>query len=70
MIESKFCCLYSSSVTRELSHQGAALFERIRRIRRCGLVEGSMLLGVGFEVPKPMPDPCLSVYLSAPHTLS
>jgi hypothetical protein len=40
-----------------LRHQGAELFERIRRIRRCDLVGGGetfwmgrMLLGVGFKV--------------------
>jgi hypothetical protein len=35
-----------------LGHQGVALFERIRRLRRCGLVEGSLSLGVVFEVSK------------------
>ena len=39
-----------------LSHQGAALFERIRRIRGCGLVGESVSLRVGFEVSKPMPS--------------
>jgi hypothetical protein len=33
-----------------LSHQGVELFEKIRRIRRCGLSGGSESLGVGFEV--------------------
>ena len=33
-----------------VSHQGVALFERIKGIRRCGLVGGSVSLGVGFEV--------------------
>jgi hypothetical protein len=29
-----------------------AVFERIRRIKRCGLVGGTMTLGMGFEVSK------------------
>jgi hypothetical protein len=29
-----------------------ALFERLRRIKRCGLVEGSLSLGLGFGVSK------------------
>lgn len=33
-----------------LSHQGMELFERIRRIRRCGLAGKSVLPGVSFEV--------------------
>ena len=35
-----------------LSHQGVELFDRIKRIRRCGLVGGSVSLGVSFEVSK------------------
>ena len=33
------------------SHQGVTLFERIRRIRKCGLIGRSMSLGImNFEV--------------------
>ena len=35
-----------------LSHQGVALFERLRRTGRCGLVGGSMSLGLDSEVVK------------------
>ena len=35
-----------------LSHQGVALFEKSKRIRRYGLVGGSVSLGVGVEVSK------------------
>ena len=35
-----------------LSHQGVKLFDRIRRVRRHGLLGGSMSLGVGFELSK------------------
>lgn len=35
-----------------LSHQGVELLERIRRIRKCGLVEGGVSLGMGFKVTK------------------
>jgi hypothetical protein len=35
-----------------LSHKGVELFERIRRIRVCGLVRGSCVMGVGFKVSK------------------
>jgi hypothetical protein len=38
-----------------LSYQELALFERIKRIRRCGLVGGSMLLGRDFGFHKPTP---------------
>ena len=34
------------------SHQGVELFERIRRIRGCGLVRESMSLLLGFEASK------------------
>jgi hypothetical protein len=34
-----------------------ALFERIRRIRRCGLVGGSVSLRVGFEVSEAQAKP-------------
>jgi hypothetical protein len=43
-----------------LSQELVALFDRIRRIRRCGLIGESMSLGVGF---KPMPN---SAFLSWP----
>lgn len=35
-----------------LSHQGVGFFEKIRRMRRCGPVGGSMSLRMGFEVSK------------------
>jgi hypothetical protein len=35
-----------------LSHQRTELFERITRIRRYGLVRGSVSLIMGFEVSK------------------
>ena len=35
-----------------LGHQGVELFERIPRIKGCGLVGGNVSLGVGFEVSK------------------
>lgn len=49
-----------------LSHQGVALLERIRRIKGCGLVGGSVLLGVCFKVSiahaKPYPlSLCLQI---------
>jgi hypothetical protein len=47
-----------------LSHHGVALSERIRRIGRCGLVEGTVSLGVGLEVPKSL-FPSQSLTLSA-----
>jgi hypothetical protein len=49
-----------------LSHQGVALFERIRRIRRCGLVSRGLSLGVGSEVSKThaRPNVSLSAYRS------
>ena len=42
-----------------LSHQGVILFERIRRMRRCGLVGvGVAFLGeVGFEASKAHSNP-------------
>jgi hypothetical protein len=43
-----------------LSHQGVALFKRIRRMRRCGLVGGSWSLRVDFEVSKAHARPRLS----------
>jgi hypothetical protein len=44
-----------------LSHQGVVLFERIRRIRKCGLVEGNVLLEVGFEISKICSRPRLAL---------
>jgi hypothetical protein len=41
-----------------LSHQGVELFDRIRRIRRCGLVGGNMSLRVGFEVSNAQDQSC------------
>lgn len=35
-----------------VDYQGAKLFERIRRIRRCGLVGGTVSLGVAFDNTK------------------
>lgn len=58
-----------------LSYQGVVLFEKIRRIRRCAFVEGSVLLGMGFEVSQVHDKPrslslflslCLSLSLSLP----
>ena len=49
-----------------LSYQELALFERIKRIRRCGLIGGIVALGVGvgwrwsFEVSKAHARPSLS----------
>jgi hypothetical protein len=40
-----------------------ALFGKIRRIRRCGLVGGSVSLGVGFEVSEALVKPSLSLSL-------
>ena len=34
------------------SHQGVELFERIRRIRKYGLIGGNVVSGSGFEVLK------------------
>jgi hypothetical protein len=42
-------------------HQEVELFERIRRIRRCGLAGGSVSLGVGFEISKAQVRPSLSL---------
>ena len=44
-----------------LSHKGVALFESIRRTRRCVLVRGSVLLGVDFEVSKAHAKPSVSL---------
>jgi hypothetical protein len=44
-----------------LSHQGVALFERIRRIRRCGLVGGSVSLGFEFFKAHARSRGCLSL---------
>ena len=41
------------------SHQKVELFERIRRIRKCGPVGQSMSLGMGFEVSKAYKRPTL-----------
>jgi hypothetical protein len=35
-----------------LSDQRVALLERIKRIKRCGLADGTVSLGMGFEVSK------------------
>lgn len=46
-------------------HQGMALFERTRRIRRCGLIGGTVSLEVDVEASKPMPGPeSVSVFFS------
>ena len=42
----------TGSYTGVLSQQRMALFERIKRIRRCGLVGGNVSTEVGFEVSK------------------
>ena len=47
-----------------LSHQGVALFERIRRISR-GLIGGSVSLGVHVEVSKAQASPNVALPLSA-----
>lgn len=53
-----------------LSHQGVAVFERIRRIRSFGLVGGSISLGVGLWVlRKPMTCRLTSFILSFSHSL-
>ena len=44
-----------------VSHQGVELFERIRRIRSCGFVGGSVLLEMGFEVANTQSRTSLSV---------
>jgi hypothetical protein len=44
-----------------LSHQGVILFEKIRRIRRCGLVRGNVSLELGFDVPKALPPSPLQI---------
>lgn len=41
-------------------HQRVALFGKIRRIRRCGLVGGCVSLGVGYEVSKAYARPRVS----------
>jgi hypothetical protein len=52
------------SYIRMLSHQGVALFERIRRIRTYDLYGRSVSVGVGFEVSKgPWEAQCLSLSL-------
>jgi len=55
-----------------LGHQGMELFERIIRIRRCGLVGGSVSLEVDFEVSEAHERPTspslsllIRMYLSA-----
>ena len=45
------------------SHQGVELFERVRKMRRHGLVGGSVSLGVGFEVSEALVKPSLSLSL-------
>ena len=56
-----FCCVLDMhSFHQEVEFFG---FEKIRRIRRFGLVGGSMSLGVGFKVSKvyaSLPSPCPS----------
>ena len=44
-----------------LSHWGVALFERIRRVRRRGLVGGSVSLRVNFDVSKAHARPRFSL---------
>lgn len=39
-----------------LSHKGVALFERIGRIKRGGLIGGSVYLGVALRFQKPKPS--------------
>ena len=41
-------------------HQGVTLFERIKRIKRCGLIGGSVSLREGFEVSKDHAKPTVS----------
>ena len=53
-----------------LSHQGVALFEKIKRIRRCGLVGGSVSLGVGFEISKAHAKPRVSLLMDLSVALS
>lgn len=45
------------SYIRMLSHLGIELFERLRRIRRCGLLGGSVSLEFGFKHSKPHARP-------------
>jgi hypothetical protein len=46
-----------------LSHLRVAIFERIRRIRKCGLFGGNMSLEMGIEVSKFLPNPRVSLSL-------
>lgn len=60
-----FSSILSSDGLTELillhTHPATPIFEclvnYLGRIRKCGLVEGGVLLGVGLEVSKPMPVP-------------
>jgi hypothetical protein len=49
-----------------LSHQGVSLFERIEKIKSCGLVGRSVPLGTGFEVSKAHATPRVSLFLYLP----
>ena len=56
-----------------LINQGVELFERIRRIRRYGLVGGSVSLQVGFKVSKAHARPILcllAIHINQDVTLS
>ena len=44
-----------------LSHQGEELFDRIRKIKRCGCVGGSVSLGVGLKVSKAHAKPSVAL---------
>ena len=55
-----------------LDLQGVELFDRIRRIRRCGLVGGSVSLGgrgVGFEVSEAYCQPRVFLFQSMDHDI-
>lgn len=49
-----------------LPPQGVALFERMRRVKGCGLVKGNVTLGVALEISKAHAKPrvTLSTYQS------
>jgi len=63
LLQSVVVCIKLASIAyifECFSHQGVKLFEGIRRIKRYGLILGSILLGVGFEGSKTNDRPSLS----------
>ena len=64
-----FCGSLNKSAPHRLIPK-SGIFERIRRIKRCGLVRENVSLGVGFDVSKSHLRPRLSLSLLTDHNVS